>query len=90
MPNTDNPVLDGIRAALADLPPRPSPRNLDVFLSRAALARVTSQPTGKVFRAFADGALTPDALDTHGHPLFLMVRLPLLKIALEKSNSIQL
>lgn len=84
---TNNPVRDGIRAALSDLPPPPSPRSLDVFLSRASLARVSGQPTGKVFRAFADGELTPDACDTHGHPLFLMERLPLLKLTLERSNT---
>ncbi|MEN9572424.1 MAG: hypothetical protein RL514_279 [Verrucomicrobiota bacterium] len=76
------------RDACADL--APPPRSLDVFLSRAELARIASAPMARVYRAFADGALTPDALDTHGQPLFLMQRLPLLKAELEKLNSPQL
>lgn len=80
-----NPVLQGIRDALADL--TPPPRHLDVFLTRNELAKVTSVAPGKVFRAFAEGALTPDAVDTNGHPLFLMNRLPALKAILEKQNS---
>lgn len=78
-------VAEAFRDALSDL--TPPPRHLDVFLNRAELSRAASASTAKVYRAFADGALTPDALDTHGHPLFLMVRLPALKAALEKENA---
>lgn len=83
--HTTNPALEAICAACA--PDAPPPRAVDVFMSRAELARVAGVPTGRVFRAFADGALTPDAVDAKGAPLFLLVRLPLLKAALEKHNA---
>lgn len=81
-----NPVAEGISEALAPLP-TVAPRNLDVFVNRAELAHAASAPLQKVYRAFADGALTPDATDSHGHPLFLLCRLPALKSALDKSNA---
>ena len=71
--------------AFADL--TPPPRSLDVFLSRGQLARVAGLAEQSVYRAFKAGSLTADAVDSHGHPLFLMARLPHLKNALEKSNN---
>lgn len=78
--------LDSVLRGLV-LDETPAPRSLDVFMSRNALAKITSQPPGKVFRAFASGLLLPDAVDTRGQPLFLMQRLPMLKLVLEKANS---
>ena len=78
--------LDSVLRGLV-LDETPAPRSLDVFMSRAELARAAAVPTGKVFRAFADGELTPDAWDTHGAPLFLIARLAMLKGVLEKGNA---
>ena len=83
----DPPAARAVRKPTVLEVATPSPRNLDVFMSRAELARAASLPTGKVFRAFADGELTPDALDTHGAPLFLICRLAMLKEVLEKGNA---
>ena len=80
-----NPVAQGIADAFADL--TPPPRAMDVFLSRGQLARVAGLPEQSVYRAFTAGTLTADAVDSHGHPLFLMCRLPQLKQTLEKLNS---
>ena len=80
-----NPVAQGIADAFADL--TPPPRAMDVFMSRCQLARVAGLPEQTIYRAFSAGALTADALDARGNPLFFLGRLPQLKQTLEKLNS---
>ncbi len=58
-----------------------------VLLTRNEVSRMTGQPASRIYAAFADGELHPDAVTSTAAPLFALENLSAIKAALERQNS---
>ena len=70
----------------APLPKMPS-RQIPVLLTRNEVSRMTGESAARIYAAFANGDLLPDAVTSNAAPLFALENLPALKSLLEKTNT---
>ena len=68
------------------LPKMPS-RQIPVLLTRNEVSRMTGESAARIYAAFANGDLLPDAVTSNAAPLFALENLPALKSLLEKTNT---
>ena len=80
-----------VRKPFAETQPAPLPkmpsRPIPVLLTRNEVSRMTGESAARIYAAFANGDLLPDAVTSTAAPLFALENLPALKVLLEKTNS---
>ena len=85
------PAARPVRKPFAETQPAPlpkmTPRQIPVLLTRNEVSRLTGESATRIYAAFANGSLLPDAVTSTAAPLFALENLPALKALHEKTNS---